>query len=113
MNTVYKLICLNLSSCCLERTLICSKVIIKIRIAAVQIYLSKICYNLGLLFNTGLRFKPHINKCIQSANCKFEKNNILTDYLVLSHFNFSDVVYRPCFDKVDKDRIQQVQKPCL
>ena len=81
--------------------------------------------NLGLIFDTNLRFKPHINKCLQTAYANLKKlyphrqlltiaqKIMLTNSLVLSHFNFADAVYGPCLDKIDKDRIQRVQKSCL
>lgn len=81
--------------------------------------------NLGLTFDTSLRFKPHVNNCIRKAYASlkmlFPHRHILsqqlkikiTDSIVLSHFNYCDVVYGPCLDSVDINRIQKVQKSCL
>lgn len=81
--------------------------------------------NLGVIFEVGLRFKKHISKCIQKAyyNLKllYPHRHLLskslkiklTDSLVLSHFNYCDVLYGPCLDKVDINRIQRAQKSCL
>nr|CAH7738136.1 unnamed protein product [Callosobruchus chinensis] len=81
--------------------------------------------NLGLHFDNNLRFKPHVSKCIQRAYASlktiFPHRHLLSqsikimlcNSLVLSHFNFCDVVYGPCLDRVDSDRIQRVQKACL
>ena len=81
--------------------------------------------NLGLIFDSSLRFKPHVNNCIRAAymNLKMIYNNrhylnqkvktILCESLVLSRFNFSDSVYGPCIDSEDKRRIQVVQNSCL
>lgn len=80
---------------------------------------------LGVVLDTDLRFKKHINQCIQRAYISlkilFPHRNILSqslkrqlsDSLVLSHFNYCDVVYNPCIDKLDAVRIQRVQKSCL
>lgn len=81
--------------------------------------------NLGVEMDTDLRFKEHVNKCIQKAylNLKllFPHRHILTqklkiqltDSLVLSHFNYCDTVYGPCLDNIDINRIEKVQKSCL
>lgn len=86
---------------------------------------SKSAKNLGLIFDTELRFKPHVNKCIQKAYATlkmlFPNRHLLsqglkiklTDTLVLSHFNYCDTVYGPCLDKLDIIRIEKVQKSCL
>lgn len=81
--------------------------------------------SLGLELDSCLRFRPHINKCIKKAyaNLKvlYPSRKILsrplkiklTDALVLSHFNYCDIVYGPCLDHADTLRIQRVQKSCL
>ena len=98
---------------------------IKIRVGQDEISSSNSCKNLGLIFDTSLRFKPHVNKCLQLAYANLKKlfphRHILsthqkvrlTDSLVLSHFNFADAVYGPCLDEQDKTRIQRAQKACL
>ena len=75
--------------------------------------------------DTDLRFKTHIKKCLQKAYASlkmlYPHRNILsqnlkiklTDALVLSHFNFCDVIYSPCLDQVDKQKIERAQKSCL
>lgn len=87
-------------------------------------YVNNVC-DLGLDIDTDLRFTQHINKCIGRAyaNLKmlFPHRHILpinlkiklTDALVLSHFNYCDVVYGPCLTEIDRQRIQRVQKSCL
>lgn len=81
--------------------------------------------NLGVTFDTCLRFRIHINNCIRSAymNLKLIYNNrfflnqktktILCESLVLSKFNFSDAVYGPCIFAEDSRRIQVIQNSCL
>lgn len=81
--------------------------------------------NLGVIFDTNLRFKSHINNCIRTAytNLKMIYNirhflnqkikTILCESLVLSRFNFADTVYGPCLDAEDTRRIQVLQNSCL
>lgn len=81
--------------------------------------------NLGLIYDSTLRFKLHVNNCIRLAyaNLKMIYNSryflskklkiILCESLVLSRFNFSDVIYGPCIDATDARRIQTVQNACL
>ncbi|CAH0555180.1 unnamed protein product [Brassicogethes aeneus] len=81
--------------------------------------------NLGIIMDTNLRYEGHISKCIKKAYSSlkmlYPHRHILsqtlklklTDSLVLSHFNYCDVVYGPCLDKVNINRIEKVQKSCL
>jgi len=81
--------------------------------------------NLGVVIDSELRFKKHISYLMQrSFNAlKMLYNHrkilnqktkvMLCDSLVLSHFNYCDVVYNNCIDAVDKKRIQRVQNSCL
>lgn len=81
--------------------------------------------NLGLHLDTDLKFKSHVNNCIKRAYANLKMlyphrhvldQNIkilLCDTMVLSHFNYCDVVYGPCIDYVDINRIQRVQNSCL
>lgn len=81
--------------------------------------------NLGIMLDTDLRFTDHISLCIQKAyaNLKLlyphrhalnqKLKLVLSDALVLSHFNYCDTLYDPCLTKRDKGRIQRVQRSCL
>lgn len=81
--------------------------------------------NLGIIFDSDLRFKAHITKLIQRSysvlKLLYSNRHILNkflrrmlcDSLVLSHFNFCDVLYHSCIDSADGDRIQRVQNSCL
>lgn len=81
--------------------------------------------NLGLVMDSGLRFKDHVNyklrqgystiKLIYSHRQYLERGvrAMLCDSLVLSLFNFCDSVYGPCLDDRDKRRIQKIQNSCL
>ncbi|VEN44264.1 unnamed protein product [Callosobruchus maculatus] len=81
--------------------------------------------NLGLIIDNNFRFNSHISKCVQKAyaNLKmlYPHRHLLsqllkirlTDALVLSNFNYCDVIYNPCLEINTSDRIQKVQKSCL
>jgi len=81
--------------------------------------------NLGVIIDKNLRFKDHVTRCIQRAygNLKLiysqrhsltvEVKKLLCETLVLSQFNYADVVYGPCLDAFDVYRIQKVQNSCL
>lgn len=81
--------------------------------------------NLGLLIDSDLRFKSHINACLRksysSLKLLFNSRHfltrklkvVLTDSLVLSHFNFCDLVFSACLDCADRRRIQVVQNRCI
>nr|CAH7712338.1 unnamed protein product [Callosobruchus chinensis] len=71
---------------------------------------TNIARNLGLMFENDLRFKTHESGCINSLKglhphglylSRFLKI-MLCDTLVLTHFNFTDVVYGPCLSR-DED----------
>ena len=80
--------------------------------------------NLGVTFDEVLSWRLHINKVIGCAISRFKDlsrykrflnfnaRKILADALVLSYFNFCDVVYMN-LDEYLKKRIQKVQNLCL
>lgn len=81
--------------------------------------------NLGLYLDSDLRFRSHITNCIRKAysSLKLLYNNrdflntklktILCNSLVLSQFNYCDIIYNPCLDTSDRRRIQVLQNSCL
>lgn len=81
--------------------------------------------NLGLEVDTKLKFTKHINTCIKRAFGSLKViyphrqlldvniKKILTETLVLSHFNFCDTVYGPFLTKLDQHRIEKVQRCCM
>lgn len=87
-------------------------------------YVSK-AKNLGVILDTDLRFSDHISLCIQRAYANLKSlyphrhaldkktKLLLSETLVLSHFNYCDSVYGPCLTKQDKVRVQRVQRSCL
>lgn len=80
--------------------------------------------NLGLVLDSNLRFKTHINNCIKKAfyhlKLIFSQKTVLNkstmrlmcDTLVLSHFSFCDVVFDRCIDSHTARKIQRVQNSC-
>lgn len=80
--------------------------------------------NLGVIFDTKLRFRSQVSKVIQrsylSLRNLYKSKNILRPYLkktlcetlVLSHANYCNFVYGPCLDLQCKDRLQRVQNSC-
>ena len=80
--------------------------------------------NLGLTFDTQLRFVDHVNSllCKSYSTLKllysnkhvlsFNLRKMLCESLVLSVFNYADFVYGPCVDSITRNRIQKVQNTC-
>ena len=81
--------------------------------------------NLGMTIDSQLRFSKHVNLLVRRAfsTLKLLYNNRhllnqklktqLCDTLILSVFNYGDVIYHPCLDAIHKSRIQRVQNACL
>lgn len=81
--------------------------------------------NLGVIIDENLKFNEHINKCAQRAynSLRLIYNNrsylnqkakrMLCDTLVLSCFNYADVLYSPFLSARLKYKIQKVQNSCL
>lgn len=81
--------------------------------------------SLGLVMDKKLRFVTHVSKCVRVAFSNLraiyahkdilspELKTRLCDSLVLSHFNYCDVVYGPCLDARTQNRIQLIQNSCL
>ncbi|XP_031359025.1 uncharacterized protein LOC116182622, partial [Photinus pyralis] len=81
--------------------------------------------NVGVLIDCKLRFTQHIDNLIASAYGQLRSlyssrhilgtkhKAVLCDSLVLSRFNYCDVLYGPCLLAKDRDRIQRVQNSCL
>ena len=81
--------------------------------------------NLGVMFDTNLRFKAHVSKVVQksiiSLKNLYKNKHVLNvalrrqlcESLVLSHCNYADVVYGPCLDVQSKTRLQRIQNSCI
>ncbi|KAF2893916.1 hypothetical protein ILUMI_12259 [Ignelater luminosus] len=98
---------------------------IKININNVSLPVNIEAKNLGVTLDAHLKFKMHVNSLIQKAYTKLKylffnrfvlsnKSRVmLCEALVLSQFNYCDVVYGPCLEQKDRLRIQRVQNSCL
>jgi hypothetical protein len=98
---------------------------INIKVDGQGLQVVKSAKNLGLVVDTDLRFSEHVNVCIRRAfaNLKIiysqkeilneSLRKMLCDSIVLSHFNFADVIYGPCLLSVDAYRIQLIQNCCV
>lgn len=81
--------------------------------------------NLGLMLSSDLKFEEHVSAKIKTAYCILRKlypyrtyfsvqmKRMLCDSLVLSHFNYCDVVYGSGLNFVNRTRIQKVQNACV
>lgn len=81
--------------------------------------------NLGIIFDNHLKYTNHVNSLLTKAYCALKllyasrhilsKNlkKTLCETLVLSHFNYCDVVYGFCLDSTDRSRVQKVQNTCV
>ena len=79
---------------------------------------------LGLTFDEVLSWTRHVNLCIARAiskfkefsNCKnmlsFESKKIFCESMVLSQFNYADVVYMN-MNKITQNKIQKIQNLCI
>jgi len=81
--------------------------------------------NLGVIIDSDLRFKSYISSLLQKSystlKLLYSNRHILNkdlkitlcDSLILSNFNYCDVLYNSCLDQQDCKRIQMVQNACL
>lgn len=81
--------------------------------------------NLGVIMDTELRFEKHINTVLQKAYSSlkmiygirhflpFHVKKLLCETLILSLFNYADVLYGPCLAQKYKFKIQKIQNCCL
>ncbi|KAI5646733.1 reverse transcriptase (RNA-dependent DNA polymerase) domain-containing protein [Phthorimaea operculella] len=81
--------------------------------------------NLGLHMDTSLNFNKHVSMKIKTAMYKLkslykvgeyltkEVRRTLTESLILSQFEYCDIVYGPCLQDKTSRRIQRVQNSCV
>lgn len=81
--------------------------------------------NLGVVFNTCLRFDEHVSYLLQKSYGKlkilymykdFFDTDVklrLTDSLILSYLAYSDILYWPALTIQNKNSLQKVQNSCL
>lgn len=89
-----------------------------------RIEVHNVVKSLGVLIDSKLKFSDQVNKQIQKAfiNLRLMYANrailnkklkiMLSESLVLSHFNYCNFVYGPFLDIKDKSRIQKMQNSC-
>ena len=97
----------------------------QLKINDVCIPVRKEVKSLGVIVDERLRFESHISLCIKKSISILKllydsrhfldskTKRLLCDSLVLSVFNYCDVVYGPCLTSATAQRIQKVQKCCL
>lgn len=80
--------------------------------------------NLRVHFDPNSKFNLHVNHLVQRSFSVLKTlyshrhvlcnplKKLLTDSLVLSHFNYCDSVYGPFLDKFQQNRIQKIQNYC-
>lgn len=81
--------------------------------------------NLGVYVDDRLSFTNHVTKMCQRAYLSFKHvlyfRDLLPEYvklqlvetLVLSHFNYGNIIYRPCITQESKYFIQKAQNRCV
>lgn len=80
--------------------------------------------NLGLIIDCQLTYIPHVNNLLRQSYTRmkllyahrhildYNIRKYLSEVLILSLFNYADLVYRPCLDYATKRRLQVVQNTC-
>lgn len=98
---------------------------ISISVNTHRLHNTKEAKNLGLIIDQSFRFKTQVNNMIKKAysNLKLLYSSrhllnqklkiLLCESLVLSQFNYADVLYHFCIDQNDSYRIQKIQNACL
>lgn len=98
---------------------------INIQVKGHKLETVKVCRNLGLELDDDLTFEQHVSKVIKRAFSQlksiysvkeilnYENRIILCESLVLSQFNYADVVYGPCLTKANRKRLQRIQNSCI
>ena len=98
---------------------------LNIRIGNDRLVVSGESRSLGVIIDSGLRFRKHVGILLRRAysslkllyaSRQFLDRAVrihLCESLVLSVFNYADVVYDSCLDSVASAQIQRVQNACL
>lgn len=98
---------------------------ISIEIDGEQLPMVDQCRNLGLEMDTNFKYEAHVTKIVRSAYANLRllyahrdyldqaSRRVLTESLVLSHFNYADVVYGPSLTQKQYLRLQRVQNSCV
>ena len=98
--------------------------VMKLRLDGTTLGFSKGAKNLGLFIDVNLRFKDHVKMLLQKTYSRmkilysnryilnFKMRKKLCESLILSIFNYCNVVYYPCLDGIAKNRLQYIQNVC-
>lgn len=98
---------------------------IQIKINDMVVPCAESARNLGVILDNKFRFRDHINNCVRKAygslKLLYSHRHVLNkdvkimlcDALVLSQFNYCDVLYGPCLDVITSKKIQVAQNSCL
>lgn len=84
-----------------------------------------VCRSLGLLLDSNFNFENHVQK--KASQCYYKLKTfymireflstdirkLLTETLILTHFDYGDSVYGPCLHKKNQQVVQRVQNACL
>lgn len=99
--------------------------VLSIQVNDIPLRICKSAKILGVVVDSDLRFKDHVSSCIRRAlsslralyyqrEClSITARKMLSDALILSHFNYCDIVYGPCLDSNTALRIQRIQNSCI
>ena len=97
---------------------------IKLKITNENLHFANTIKNLGLIMDVGLRYREHVKLLLQKSYAKmkmlyanryilnFKLRKKLCESLILSSFNYCNIVYYPCLDLIAKNRLQYVQNVC-
>ena len=108
-----------------KRDIIQYRQFVDVVIGGVSVPIVEEARDLGIVLEPDLRFRRHVTLTLSSSYAKLKTifssrhlldiktKTLLCDSLVLSKFNYADVIYGPCLLKNDEKRIQRVQNSCL
>nr|CAH7768680.1 unnamed protein product [Callosobruchus chinensis] len=107
-----------------KNNLVILKNYLSIKIDDSDLQVSDVARNLGLVFDSEMRFSHHVKNLVSKAfsflkviysnrhYLSSRMNRNLCDIFVLSHFQYCDFIYGPCLTKAERTRIQKVQNSC-
>lgn len=108
-----------------ERAFVVDHICNKIKINDVFLEVSGSCRNLGVFFDSDLRYKSHVamllKRCYSKLRVLYQFKDILTsdvklklcESLILSQISYCDTVYWPALLQQDKNTLQKLQNACL
>ena len=109
---------------CSERRRVDLQTAMRLKLSDIDLQFVNCAKNLGLYLDIHLRFREHIKILLKKTYIKmkvlysnrhilnFKMRKKLCETLILSTFNYCNIVYYPCLDVVTKNRLQYVQNIC-